>query len=310
MRNATGKGNTLGSQGVCAINLINTENNEKCHQSMLDAMEACAQCAVNPVNTNSINKSTGTWVLCVTNWHKEIQNKIRNTSRQWGKSVSPILSTCIRHYRNCDTLNWENGEGSSHGMMQIMWGHTQTQTHTQTGPTTSKTLNPVPKSHDQHSDSDQQSDQLLLETSTIDQWNHTICDFIGLLHWFPVRLINQWIKALIQQQKKRKKSTGGEWIVGHSPKILKREEKATTIITATQSSMEHDDNEEEYNWPCDAPVCGHDEDGSHVRFQGSIQEREALNVQHVNLVNEQHLQPCKISTIIVSWLNMLPKFHL
>ena len=66
---------------------------------------------------------------------------------------------------------------------------------------------------------------------------------------------------------------------------------------------------EEEDWPCDAPVCGHDEDGGHVRLQGSVQEREALNVQHVNFVDEQHLQQPQISVnITISWLNILPQF--
>lgn len=42
--------------------------------------------------------------------------------------------------------------------------------------------------------------------------------------------------------------------------------------------------------PCDASVGGHDDDGSHVTLQGSVKEGEALNVQHVHLVYEQHLQ--------------------
>ena len=41
----------------------------------------------------------------------------------------------------------------------------------------------------------------------------------------------------------------------------------------------------------DSPVGGHDEYGGHVTLQGSVQEGEALDVQHVHLINEQHLHP-------------------
>ena len=45
----------------------------------------------------------------------------------------------------------------------------------------------------------------------------------------------------------------------------------------------------EHDLPGDTPVCGHDKDGCHVILQGTVQEGEALDVQHVHLVNEQHL---------------------
>ena len=41
--------------------------------------------------------------------------------------------------------------------------------------------------------------------------------------------------------------------------------------------------------PGDAAVGSHDEDRRHVTLQGPVEEGEALNVQHVDLVNEQHL---------------------
>lgn len=40
--------------------------------------------------------------------------------------------------------------------------------------------------------------------------------------------------------------------------------------------------------PGDATVGSHDEDRRHVTLQGSVEEGEALNVQHVDLVDEQH----------------------
>lgn len=42
--------------------------------------------------------------------------------------------------------------------------------------------------------------------------------------------------------------------------------------------------------PRDAAVGGHDKDRRHVTLQGPIEEGEALNVQHVNLIDEQHLE--------------------
>ena len=85
-----------------------------------------------------------------------------------------------------------------------------------------------------------------------------------------------------------------------------------TLCTGQQQKAERTVDKqkvEEEDWPCDAPVCGHDEDGGHVRLQGSVQEREALDVQHVNLVNEQHLQQPQISiNITISGLNILPQF--
>ena len=41
--------------------------------------------------------------------------------------------------------------------------------------------------------------------------------------------------------------------------------------------------------PGDAAVGSHDEDRRHVTLQGPVEEGEALNVQHVDLVDEQHL---------------------
>lgn len=38
--------------------------------------------------------------------------------------------------------------------------------------------------------------------------------------------------------------------------------------------------------PGDAAVGGHDEDRRHVTLQGPVEEGEALDVQHVDLVNE------------------------
>lgn len=38
----------------------------------------------------------------------------------------------------------------------------------------------------------------------------------------------------------------------------------------------------------DAPVGGHHHHGGEVVLQGAVEEREALNVQHVNLVNKQN----------------------
>lgn len=46
-------------------------------------------------------------------------------------------------------------------------------------------------------------------------------------------------------------------------------------------------------WRCvlgDPSVGGHDEDGGHVTLQSTIKERETLNIQHVYLVNKQHLE--------------------
>ena len=42
--------------------------------------------------------------------------------------------------------------------------------------------------------------------------------------------------------------------------------------------------------PGDASVGGHDEDRGQVTFQGPVQIGEALHVQHVHLVDEQHLE--------------------
>ena len=39
----------------------------------------------------------------------------------------------------------------------------------------------------------------------------------------------------------------------------------------------------------DASVGGDDENGRHVGLEGPVEVREALNVQHVHLVNEEHL---------------------
>ncbi len=39
----------------------------------------------------------------------------------------------------------------------------------------------------------------------------------------------------------------------------------------------------------DAPVGGENEDGRHVTLEGAVEEREALNVEHVHLVYEQNL---------------------
>lgn len=38
----------------------------------------------------------------------------------------------------------------------------------------------------------------------------------------------------------------------------------------------------------DAAVGGHDDDGREVGLERAIEEREALHVQHVHLVDEQH----------------------
>ncbi|RUS91304.1 hypothetical protein EGW08_000918, partial [Elysia chlorotica] len=40
--------------------------------------------------------------------------------------------------------------------------------------------------------------------------------------------------------------------------------------------------------PCDSPVGGHDKDRSHVGFQRSVQEGEALDVQHVHFQGLTH----------------------
>ena len=40
----------------------------------------------------------------------------------------------------------------------------------------------------------------------------------------------------------------------------------------------------------DSPVGGHDQHRGHVGLQCTVQEREALNVQHVHFINKQHLQ--------------------
>lgn len=40
------------------------------------------------------------------------------------------------------------------------------------------------------------------------------------------------------------------------------------------------------NVPGDASVGGHDEDRRQVTLQGSVQEREALHVQHVDLIDK------------------------
>lgn len=40
--------------------------------------------------------------------------------------------------------------------------------------------------------------------------------------------------------------------------------------------------------PGDAAVGGHDEDRCHVTLQGPVEEGEALDVQHVDLVDKQH----------------------
>ena len=38
----------------------------------------------------------------------------------------------------------------------------------------------------------------------------------------------------------------------------------------------------------DASVGGKDDNGRQAAFQGSVEVGEALNVQHVHLINEQH----------------------
>merc|ERR1712057_30466 len=39
---------------------------------------------------------------------------------------------------------------------------------------------------------------------------------------------------------------------------------------------------------CNAAVSGHDNNGCGGLFQGPVQEREALYVKHVHLINEKH----------------------
>lgn len=41
--------------------------------------------------------------------------------------------------------------------------------------------------------------------------------------------------------------------------------------------------------PGDASVGGHDENWGQVTLQGTIQKGKALDVQHMNLINEQDL---------------------
>lgn len=43
--------------------------------------------------------------------------------------------------------------------------------------------------------------------------------------------------------------------------------------------------------PGNASIGGHDEDRGHVTLQGPVEEGETLNIQHVDLVDEQHLEP-------------------
>ena len=43
----------------------------------------------------------------------------------------------------------------------------------------------------------------------------------------------------------------------------------------------------------DPSVCGHDQDGRHLVLERAVEEREALDVQHVHLVNKQHLWVCE-----------------
>lgn len=40
--------------------------------------------------------------------------------------------------------------------------------------------------------------------------------------------------------------------------------------------------------PGDPTVGGHDEHRRHVALQGAVEEGEALDVQHVDLIDEQH----------------------
>ena len=73
----------------------------------------------------------------------------------------------------------------------------------------------------------------------------------------------------------------------------------TAVIGATDPGKENINSQNkihdsklrctERRLPCDASVGGHDEDGGHVTLQGSVEEREALNVQHVHLIYEEHL---------------------
>ena len=51
--------------------------------------------------------------------------------------------------------------------------------------------------------------------------------------------------------------------------------------------------------PGDASVSSHNQYGGHVTLQGSVDEGETLNIQHVNLINEQYLQP------MVTYYNLL-----
>lgn len=42
--------------------------------------------------------------------------------------------------------------------------------------------------------------------------------------------------------------------------------------------------------PSDAPVGGHYENWGEVALQGTVEEGKALHVQHVDLINKQHLK--------------------
>ena len=52
--------------------------------------------------------------------------------------------------------------------------------------------------------------------------------------------------------------------------------------------------------PGNASISSHYQYGSHVTLQGSVDEGKTLNIQHVNLVNEQHLQPMVTDVLQVS----------
>lgn len=64
----------------------------------------------------------------------------------------------------------------------------------------------------------------------------------------------------------------------------------------------------------DASVGGHDDDGGLVRLKGSVQEREALNVKHMHLIDKENtwhdLRTSLLSPLGNFLIDLLPNFWL
>ena len=74
---------------------------------------------------------------------------------------------------------------------------------------------------------------------------------------------------------------------------INRDAVRTLVVGATDAS--------------NATVCGGHQHRRHVRLERSIEEREALDVEHVNLVDEQHLQR---EALDIKHVNFVDEQHL